>query len=223
MTRQNITDGVREILTKRCPTCDGEGVIESEETVSIDVLRRLRKLVVDRQDPEAFLIRVNPRVAAELIEPDSGLRELEQESGKHFHFEGGEALAVDTYEVADEGTRDAIEQRALPFQVGDEVLVSIVEPHMYNVDDAVARVDSYVVSVTGGGPFVGERRMVRIDEVGRSVATASLLDGGNGSGGETNGEERSLESSGSGGRRRGRRGGRRRSGARSGTETKDDG
>ena len=42
MTRQNITDGVREILTKRCPTCDGEGVVESEETVAIDVLRKLR-------------------------------------------------------------------------------------------------------------------------------------------------------------------------------------
>ena len=25
MTRQNVTDGVREILTKTCPTCDGEG------------------------------------------------------------------------------------------------------------------------------------------------------------------------------------------------------
>ena len=35
MTRQNVTDGVREILTKRCPTCDGEGVVESEETVAI--------------------------------------------------------------------------------------------------------------------------------------------------------------------------------------------
>ncbi len=42
MTRQNVTDGVREILTKRCPTCDGEGVVKSEETVAIQVVRRLR-------------------------------------------------------------------------------------------------------------------------------------------------------------------------------------
>src|SRR4051812_45304619 len=33
MTRQNVTEGVREIMTKTCPTCDGEGVIKSEETV----------------------------------------------------------------------------------------------------------------------------------------------------------------------------------------------
>ena len=47
MTRQNVTDGVREILTKRCPTCDGEGVVESEETVAIQVVRRLRDVVED--------------------------------------------------------------------------------------------------------------------------------------------------------------------------------
>ena len=94
---------------------------------------------------------MNPQVAAELLREDSPLHELEEESGKHFHFEGGEALPLDTFEVVDQGTRAEIEERALPFQVGEEVLVRIEEPHMYNVDDAVARVDSYIVSVTGGG------------------------------------------------------------------------
>ncbi|MBV9001855.1 MAG: Rne/Rng family ribonuclease, partial [Solirubrobacterales bacterium] len=35
MTRQNVTDGVREIMTRPCPTCHGEGVIKSEETLAI--------------------------------------------------------------------------------------------------------------------------------------------------------------------------------------------
>ena len=67
MTRQNVTDGVREILTKTCPTCDGEGVVLSEETVAIDVERRLRELAAERPEPPAFLIRVNPRVATMLV------------------------------------------------------------------------------------------------------------------------------------------------------------
>jgi ribonuclease G len=219
MTRQNITDGVREILTKQCPTCGGEGVVESEETVGIAVLRRLRKLATERPAPEAFLIRVHPSVARELLEADSGLREFEAETGKKFHFEGGEALPISTYEVADEGTREQIEHRALPFQVGEEVLITIEEPHMYNVDDAVARVDSYVISVSGGGAHVGQRRLVRIEEVGRSSATASLVDAqGQNGGGEApkdSGGER-VESRSSSGRRRGRRGGRRRSRTRGG-------
>ena len=151
MTRQNITDGVREILTKLCPTCEGEGVVESEDTVAIDVLRHLRELVAD--DPEARGVPDpgQPEGRAQAARPrQSGLRELEEETGKHFHFEGGDALPIGTYQVAEEGSREEIERQALPFEVGDEVLVSIEEPHMYNVDDAVARVDSYVVSVTRG-------------------------------------------------------------------------
>ncbi|MBE0567901.1 MAG: Rne/Rng family ribonuclease, partial [Krumholzibacteria bacterium] len=132
MTRQNVTEGVREILTTECPTCGGEGVVESAETVSIEVQRRLRDLVTDKPEPEAHLIRVNPHVAQELLKADSGLHELEQETGKHFLFEGGEALPIATFEVAESGSKEEIERRALPFAPGDEVLVSIEEPHMYN-------------------------------------------------------------------------------------------
>ena len=90
---------------------------------------------------------------------------------------------------------------------------------MYNVDDAVARIDSYIVSVTGGGSHVGEQRMVRIESVGRSAATASLLDSegnvvqpaSNGGGGESEKLElRSLRrapTSRKQGRRRSRAGG----------------
>jgi len=219
MTRQNVTDGVREILTKRCPVCDGEGVVSSEETVSITVVRNLSEMVEDDEEAkkaEAFLVRVNPLVAAELMKPDSGLSDLEEQTGKRFHFEGGDALPLDTFVVVESGGREEIEQRALPFSVGDEVLVSIEEPHMYNVDDAVARVDAYIVSVTAGGPHVGERRMVRIESVGRSAATALLLDeqGEVVTASSANAEklESAASSDSSGGRgRRGSRGGRRRS------------
>jgi ribonuclease G len=175
MTRQNITDGVREILTAPCPTCAGEGVVLSAETVALDGLRQMRELAADHADAEAFLLRVNPKVAAELIGPDSGLAELEEETGKQFHFEGGDALSIDTFTLVEAGSKAEIEERALPFKVGEEVLVTIEEPHMYNADDAVARIDSYIVSVTGGGRFVGDRKMVRIESVERASAVASLL------------------------------------------------
>jgi ribonuclease G len=235
MTRQNVTDGVREILTKRCPTCDGEGVVESEETVAIQVVRRLREMVEKQPakgSAEAFLVRVNPKVAAELLRDDSPLHELEERAGKHFHFEGGEALPLDTFEVVGRGSLAEIEKRALPFQVGDEVLVRIEEPHMYNVDDAVARVDSYIVSVTGGGRFVGDRRLVRIESVGRLAATATLVDGpGTDHDAEPTAPEGEAEGAGGDGsvesppsrRRRGRRGGRRRSRARASREPQSDG
>jgi ribonuclease G len=217
MTRQNVTDGVREILTVPCPTCAGEGVVLSAETVALEGLRKLRDI---GGEDEAFLIRVNPKVAAELTAPDSGLIEIEAETGKRFHFEGGDALAIDTFEVVESGSREEIEERALPFKVGEEVLVKIDEPHMYNADDAVARIDSYIVSVTGGGRFVGDRKLVRIEEVERGTAVASLLGGDspNGSGNSAeNGSE--LDSDAPPRKRsRGRRGGRGRSRAKQGKE-----
>jgi ribonuclease G len=220
MTRQNITDGVREILTAPCPTCEGEGVVLSAETVALEGLRTLRDAVAG-SDAEAFLVRVNPKVAAELIDPDSGLAELEEETGKQFHFEGGDALPIETFDVVESGSREEIEARALPFKVGEEVLVKIEEPHMYNADDAVARVDSYIVSVSGAGRYVGERKLVRIEEVARAAAVASLLGGesGNGAGNGDSGEGQ-LESSASRSSRRGRRGGRGR--ARSTQSGKDE-
>ncbi len=223
MTRQNVTDGVREILTAPCPTCHGEGVVLSAETVALEGLRKMREIAAEHADVEAFLVRVNPKVARELTDEDSGLTELEAETGKRFHFEGGDALAIDTFTLIEQGTREEIEERALPFKVGEEVLVNIDEPHMYNADDAVARIDSYIVSVTGGGRFVGQRRMVRIEEVERAAATASLLgtDSPNGDGGA--GEDGSeLESDAPSRKRsRGRRGGRGRSRAKQGSKESD--
>src|SRR5882757_2892201 len=222
MTRQNVTDGVREILTELCPTCHGEGVVLSAETVALDGLRKLREIAAEKGD-EAFLVRVNPKVAAALTDPDSGLTELEDETHKRFHFEGGDANAIETFEVVESGTRAEIEERALPFKVGEEVLVKIDEPHMYNADDAVARIDSYIVSVTGGGPYVGERKLVRIEEVERAAAIASLL-GGQSANGHAEGSENGasngdgLESDAPARKRsRGRRGGRGRSRAKQGS------
>src|SRR6476646_23065 len=220
MTRQKVNDGVREILTAPCPTCHGEGVVLSAETVALEGLGKLRDFAAEKSGDEAFLVRVNQKVAHELTDPDSGLPELEEETGKRFHFEGGDALAIDTFELVESGSRSEIEERALPFNVGEEVVFKIDAPHMYNADDAVSRFDSYILSVTGGGRFVGERKLVRIDEVERSAAIASLLGGdssnGSGGGGE-NGSE--LESGAPSRKRsRGRRGGRGRSRAKQGSK-----
>jgi len=209
MTRQNVTEGVREIMSRPCPTCHGEGVIKSEDTIAIEFERQLREIASRaKRGTEAFLVQVNPRVSAKFTgEGARVLHALENETGKIFHFEGSEGLPLDHFAITQEGSNDDIEERAIPFKEGDEVLVNIVEPHMYEVDDAVAKVDGYIISVVNGGRFVGSKKLVRIEEAGRTAAVATLLDADDepaeGSGGDD-----SLESK---PRRRGRRGGRRRS------------
>jgi ribonuclease G len=220
MTRQNVTDGVREIMTRPCPTCHGEGVIKSESTLAIEFERRLRDLAKER-DAEAFLIQMNPRVSAEMTGDGSRvLRAIEEETGKWFHFEGSEGLPLDHFAILLEGDREQVLERALPFREGEEVHVEIVEPHMYSPGDAVAKIDGYIIAVKGGGRFVGTKRLVRIDEVGRTAAAASLVGeieaatDGDGGPPESGTGDDDVESK---PRRRGRRGGRRRSGARAET------
>jgi ribonuclease G len=209
MTRQNVTEGVREIMSRPCPTCDGEGVIKSEETIAIEFERQMRDLAAQADGSvEAFLVQMNPRVSGQFTgEGARLLHELEDETGKYFHFEGSEGLPLDHFDVTMEGSRKEVEEKAIPWREGDEVLVEIVEPHMYNVDDAVAKIDGYVISVTGAGPLVGEKRLVRLTDVGRTAATAVLL----GDDGEPVNPAEEAQEGASARKRRGRRGGRRRS------------
>jgi ribonuclease G len=217
MTRQNVTDGVREIMTRPCPTCHGEGVIKSEETIAIEFERRMRDLAKETK-AEAILLQMNPRVSAEFTGNEARvLHQIEEDTGRWFHFEGSEGLPLDHFAVLMEADREKVLERALPFREGEEVHVEIVEPHMFNPGDAVAKIDGYIISVTGGTPYVGEKHLVRIEEVGRTAARASLVDAEPGPSGATSGgsgaddSDDVLESK---PRRRGRRGGRRRSGAK---------
>jgi ribonuclease G len=184
--------------------------VRSEETIAIETARHLRHMVKEAGEdgPEAYLLRINPRVTAWFIADGAReLHELERETGRYFHFEGSEGLPLDHFAVTMEGSRAEIEERSVPFRAGEEVHVDLVEPHMYNEDDAVAKVDGYVISVAGAGPLIGEKRMVRIDGVTRSAASASLVGGppppaddeGDSGDGSTRGRSR-----------RGRRGGRGR-------------
>jgi ribonuclease G len=212
MTRQNVTDGVREIMTRPCPTCNGEGVIKSEETIAIEFERRIRDLAKETE-ADAILIQMNPRVSAEFTGNDARvLRTIEHETGKWFHFEGSEGLPLEHFAVLQEGSREDVLERALPFREGEEVHVEIVEPHMYSAGDAVAKIDGYIITVRGGTRYVGQKHVVRIEEVGRTGAVASLVDVPGGSEGAAAGE--SADGVESKPRRRGRRGGRRRSGAK---------
>ena len=207
MTRQNITEGVREAMTRPCPTCHGEGVIKSEETIAIEFERRMRELA-GATKAEAILIQMNARVSTEFTRDGArALRAIEEDTGKWFFFEGSEGLPLEHFEVLLEGDREQMLERVLPFRNGEEVYVEVVEPHMYSPGDAVAKVDGYIITVKQGTSHVGEKHLVRIEDAGRTGAVASLID-------VPAAEGDSLESKPA---RRGRRGGRRRSdgGARS--------
>jgi ribonuclease G len=177
MTRQNVTEGLREIMSRPCSTCGGEGVVRSEETIAIEHERKLRKVAAQNPTAEAFLVQMNPHVTMQFTGQGSrALAALEQETGKFFHFEGSEGLPLEHFAITFMGSREEVQERALPFREGDEVFVDIVEPHMYVAEDAVAKIDGYIVSIAGAASHVGEKHLVRIERADRTSASAVLID-----------------------------------------------
>jgi ribonuclease G len=119
------------------------------------------------------------------------------------------------------GSLEEVEQRALPFQPGEELLVKIEEPHMYNEDDAVAKIDGYVISVAAAGRYIGQRKLVRIEKVGRTSADAVIVGDAGDSADDGSAPRPETAENGTRPRRRGRRGGRGRRKAESGAESTD--
>ena len=151
MTRQNVTEGVREIISRPCPTCDGDGVIKSEETIAIEFERRLRVIAKKAPEEARGVPRADEPARQRAVSPATPsaccTRSRRRPAGASTS-PGSEGLPLDHFDILMEGSRDGGQERAVPFREGDEVLVHIVEPHMYDVDDAVAKIDGYIISVS---------------------------------------------------------------------------
>jgi ribonuclease G len=176
MTRQNVTDGPREILTDRCPTCKGDGIVVSVETHAVEAERRLRRLLAESKS-ESFLIEVNSQVATLLVGPGgSRLADLEKETGRRLAFKGRQRAPHDHFVVLTEGKSAELEEQAAPVERGQELEVELEEAHLHAETDAIARLDGYVITVVGGAERVGDKVAIRIDDVGRTSAHAVLVE-----------------------------------------------
>ena len=114
MTRQNVTDGPREILTNGCPACKGDGVVVSAETHAVDAERKLRVLAAASRH-EAFLVELNSEVAGILIGPGgSRLDELEKETGRRFAFKTKKTWVPNHFAVVEKGKAAKIDPQAFP-------------------------------------------------------------------------------------------------------------
>jgi ribonuclease G len=157
MTRQNVTDGPREILTDRCPTCKGDGVVVSMETHAVDAERRLRRLVAESKS-ESFLVELNSQVATLLVGPGgSRLAELEKETGRRFALKGRQRAPHDHFAVLSEGKSAEVEPQAFPVELGQELEVELEEAHLHTETDAIARLDGYVITVAGAAAQDGDK------------------------------------------------------------------
>jgi ribonuclease G len=179
MTRQNVTDGPREILTNRCPICSGDGVVVSDATHALEIERRLRG-VAKGSRVQAFRVEVHPRVLALLVgEGGTRLEELEAAARRRFFLVGAQGnghVHLDHFEVVAQGKVDAMRPDA-PVEEGATSEVKLVEVGLHDPTAAVAKLaGDYEVVVAGASKLVGKKVKVTIGRALDGTAYASLAD-----------------------------------------------
>jgi ribonuclease G len=175
MTRQNVTDGPREILTKPCPTCAGDGIVYSEASSAIDLERRLGQIALGSRS-KAFRIEVNAKVASQLIGPGAyRLAEIEERSKRRFFLELVETEALDHLVVLAEGTVEATKP-TLPVEEGAELELTLVEVGLYDSQAAVGKIGDYEVNVPAAAKLVGKKVKVRVERALSAGAYGRLIE-----------------------------------------------
>jgi ribonuclease G len=174
MTRQNVTDGPREVMTRKCPTCGGDGIVYSEASAAIDVERRLRALAAGARS-QAFRVELAAPIAAALIGPGAArLLELESLTKRRFFLEGKPDTHLDHFVVLAEGKLADLAPEA-PVEEGAEVTLELGEVDRHASSAAVGRIDGLAVVVADASSLVGKRVKVRIERVLDGTAYATLL------------------------------------------------
>jgi ribonuclease G len=174
MTRQNVTDGPREVMTKKCPTCGGDGIVYSEASAAIDVERRLRALTAGSRS-QAYRVELADSIASALVGPGARrLIELESLTKRRFFFVGKPGTHLDHLVVLAEGKLADLAPAA-PVAEGAELQLELVELDRHDAASAVGKVDGLDVCVGEAATLVGKKVKVRVERVLDGVAYATLV------------------------------------------------
>jgi ribonuclease G len=179
MTRQNVTDGPREILTRKCVVCGGDGVVLSEASAAVDAERRLRALAASAPRTKAFKVELESKVAATLIGPGaSRLQAVEEDMKRRFLLVSREDVAVDHFEVLGKGTLESLlgEDDGAKLE-GKTVELRLGEVARYDVHAGVGKLDGVAVCVASASGLIGKKAKVRIERVVDGTAYATLVGG----------------------------------------------
>ena len=175
MTRQNVTDGPREVMTKKCPTCGGDGIVVSEHTAAVDVERRLRSLVTPGSRSKAFKVEVSGKVAALVAGPggSAAARARGDDQAPVLPRRQGRRAPRSLQACSTRG-RSRRSRRSLPVDVGQEIDLKLGEVGLHDSHAGVGKVDDVDVVVGGAAKLVGKKVKARItrarrgDGVGRA-------------------------------------------------------
>ncbi len=174
MTRQNVTDGPREVMTRKCPTCGGDGIVLSEQSAAVEIERKLKELAAASRS-QAYKVEIASEIASILVGPGaSRLLAIEEATKRRFFLEGKPHTHLDHFVVLAEGKLADLAPPA-PVEEGVEVRLELVEVARHDVHAAIGKLDGVDVCVGDAAALVGKKVKVRVERVLDGTAYATLV------------------------------------------------
>ena len=173
MTRQNVTDGPREVMTKKCPTCGGDGIVVSETSAAVEIERRLRALAAGSRH-QAYRVEVAAKVASILIGPGaSRLIELEEQTRRRFYLTP-RTTCISTTSSCSPRASARSSRRTRRSKRERRVEMQLVEVGLHDPEAGVGKLDGLDVCVAGAAKLVGKKVKAQIERVldGTAYATS---------------------------------------------------
>lgn len=175
MTRKKVREGFGELMQKECPYCQGSGMVMSESSMALKIIREITELKVD-ENFSAILLEVHPKVAAVLIGVGGEkLKELEDELDIDIYISGNDELHIEEYKIVNKGSKRKMANLALPVNEGEKYTVLIEDQQFNNPEDGVARINGYIIIVKGAGHLLEKELQVKITDLSRTFARAEMV------------------------------------------------
>ena len=163
-------------MTRKCPTCGGDGIIVSEGTAAAEVERSLRRLVTPGRAPRPSRSSSTPRSRrARRPGGDPAARARGGHQAPLFLRRRPRRLARPPARARAGHGRDARNQPS-PFAVGDEVDVRLGEVGLHDAHAGVGKLDGFDIVVAEASKLVGKRVRTRIVAVMDGVAYGVQLE-----------------------------------------------
>ncbi|MCW3053419.1 MAG: RNAse [Chthonomonadales bacterium] len=181
MTRKRTGETLTGFMTDECPYCKGRGHLPSAESVSLVIERDLRRQIGDPKNvrKEAFLITCHPEVAELVIGPEgTNITWLEQQVQRALYVRCDLNAHIEKYSI-EGGEINDYDKTRLGFRRAQIVECRVVRSLLKEPNKCIGWAEGYLLDLDDGYKMVGQRAKVRITDVRRSYATASVIPGSN--------------------------------------------
>ncbi len=180
MTRQNVTEGPREVMTRKCPTCGGDGIVVSDATIAMGVERRLRAIAAAGvRGVQAYRVALHPQTLSLLAGPGGErLAALEASTKRRFFLVAADGhVHADHVDVVAEGKLVDLRPEST-LEEDTELAVKLVEVGLHDAAAGVGKVDGVDIVVAGAASLVGKKVTVRVGRVLQGQVLGTLAEAG---------------------------------------------